>query len=84
MTQELLAVINKYRNEGVFISDEEAEDICKFCLRKMEITNIPNKEEYLPMLYEDELKNYLFRRAVNATSMLYRIEKEGIDNVQCM
>ena len=35
-------------------------------------------EEYLPLLFKDEVKNYLFRCSVNATTFLRRLEAEGI------
>lgn len=36
------------------------------------------EEEYLPLLFKDEVKNYLFRCSVNATTFLRRLEAEGI------
>ena len=39
---------------------------------------IENREEYLPLLFKDEVKNYLFRCSVNATTFLRRLEAEGI------
>ena len=37
-----------------------------------------DREEYLPLLFKDEVKNYLFRCSVNATTFLRRLEAEGI------
>lgn len=48
------------------------------CNRKMDISKIENREEYLPLLFKDEVKNYLFRCSVNATTFLRRLEAEGI------
>lgn len=76
MTQKLWEVVNKYREKGILISDEEAESVCRFCDRKMDIAKIQNREEYLPLLYKDELKNHLLGRAINATAMLRMIKKE--------
>ena len=58
------------------IANEDAEHIRHFCFRKMEIGKIQNKEEYLPHLFKDEIRNYLFRKSVNATSMLRMEGKE--------
>ena len=78
MTEELRSIIAEWRGKGVRISDEEAEDILQFCKRKMDICRIQNQEEYLPLLYRDEVKNYLFRCSVNATTMLRRMKEEGL------
>lgn len=78
MTHELWEIVNEYRNKGVSISDGEAMGVRDFCLRKMKVAKIQNQEEYLPLLYADELKNHLFRLAVNATTMLLTIEKEMV------
>lgn len=76
MTQHLWEIVAKYRNAGVPITDEEAESVCKFCYRKMEVGKIMDREEYLPLLFADEIRNYLLRLAVNATTMLRMIGEE--------
>ena len=81
MTQTLWEMVKDYRKVGISISDKEAESIFDFCIRKMERVKIKNREEYLPLLYADELKNYLVRTAVNATSLLMMYGKEARSNV---
>lgn len=81
MTQELREIVEGYRDKGIQLTDEEAEDVRKFCIRKMEVAGIQNKEEYLPLLYADEIRNYLFRMSVNATTMLRMMGKEAVANV---
>lgn len=81
MTQELKEVVEGYRDKGIQLTDEEVEDVCKFCIRKMEVARIQNKEEYLPLLFADEIRNYLFRMSVNATTMLRMMGKEAVANV---
>lgn len=56
MTEELWAIINAWREKGVAISDDEAEQVRQLCVRKMDITGTENPDEYLPMLYADEVK----------------------------
>ena len=75
MTEELQDIIAEWRNKDVPISDEETEYILWYCNRKMDVCKIENREEYLPLLYADELKNYLARRALNATTMLRKRRK---------
>lgn len=70
MEEKLQRIVNDYRNQGIMISNEDVEYIRHFCFRKMEVGKIQNKEEYLPRLFKDEIRNYLFRKSVNATSML--------------
>lgn len=78
MDEKQWEVVKEYRKNGVFITDREAEEVYGHCLRKMEFCRIGSWEEYLQLLYADEVRNYLFRRAVNATTMLRKLEKEGI------
>lgn len=70
-------IIAEWRSKDVQISDEEAEDILSFCKRKMKVAKIQNPEEYLPLLFRDEVKNYLFRCSVNATTILRKMKEEG-------
>lgn len=76
MTQQLLEIVGEYRDRGVPITDQEAENVCDYCYRKMEAGKIENREEYLPLLFEDEMRNYLLRLAVNATTMLRTMGEE--------
>lgn len=78
MSDELKEIVDEYRAEEIHISDEEAEMVLNLCNRKMDICKIEKREEYLPLLFKDEVKNYLFRRAVNAKTFLRRLEAEGI------
>lgn len=76
MTKELLDLVNEFRSDGIIITDEEAEDVYSMCLKKMEISRIQDRETYLPILFRSELRNYLFRRMVNATTMLKSLGTE--------
>ncbi len=84
MTQELWKVVGRCRDKGMLLSDCEAEKVCCYCYRKMEAAGIREQEEYLPVLYENELRDYLLRRAVNATTVLQMIGKEMLWNVYGM
>ena len=77
-SEELQKIVDEYREKEIHISDEEAEQILWLCNRKMDICKTENREEYLPLLFKDEVKNYLFRCSVNATTFLRRLEAEGI------
>lgn len=83
MTEALQEIITEWRNKDIPISDEETEYILRYCNRKMDVCKTENREEYLPLLYADEVKNYLFRRAVNATTMLRKLEKELKEEDRC-
>lgn len=78
MNEELKEIVEGYRTEGIHISDEEVNEILWLCNRKMEISKIEDREEYLPLLFKDEVKNYLFRRGVNAVTLLRSLEAKGI------
>lgn len=83
LTEELQGIIAEWRSKDIPISDEEAEYILWYCNRKMDVCKIENREEYLPLLYTDEVKNHLFRGAVNATTMLRELEKEVKEEGKC-
>lgn len=76
MTKQLWEIVGEYREKGVPITNEEAEEVCEFCCRKMEVGKVENREEYLPLLFADEIRNYLFRMAVNATTALRMMGEE--------
>lgn len=81
MNHKLQEIADSFREKGAMLSDLEAEDIVSYCKRKMEVAKVRNKEEYLPLLYRDEVKNYIFRRAVNATTTLRFMGEEAVLNV---
>lgn len=83
MTEELQGIIEGWRSKGVSIPDEEAEYILRYCNRKMDVCKIENRQEYLPLLYADEVKNHLFRRSVNATTMLRMLGEELKEEGKC-
>ena len=78
MTEELKNILAEWRNKGIRISDEEAEHLLWHCKRKMEVAKVSNQEEYLPFLYKDEVKNYLYRKSINATMILRKMKEEGV------
>ncbi len=79
---ELQEVVKEYRSKGCHLSDEEVEYIHWYCGRKMEVAQVENREEYLLLLFADEVKNHLFRKAINTTAILRILEKEGAICVQ--
>lgn len=78
MPEILKGIIAEWRSKGVHISDEEAEYLFWYCKRKMKIAKVSNPEEYLPLLYDDEVKNYLYRQSINATTILMKMKEEGV------
>lgn len=79
--EEIANIAEQCRAEGYIISDSEIDEIIRHCIRKMEVAGIEDKERYLPMLFEDELKQYFIRRAINAVTLMREITKEAEINV---
>lgn len=79
--EEIANIVEQCRAEGYIISDSEIDEIIRHCIRKMEVAGIEGKEMYLPMLFEDELKQYFIRSAINAVALLREITKEAEINV---
>lgn len=81
MPDKLWKVVEEWRNKGAAVTDEMADDVYRFCLRKMEAAKVENPDEYINLLYPDEIKNHLFRLSVNATTILRKIGMEDDINV---
>lgn len=78
MTQELWNMVNKVREKGIEVTDEDAEKILQHCYRKMEVAGIRNPDEYLLLLYADELKNHLIRGAINTATKFLNMVLEAV------
>ena len=61
-------VRKKMESEGMILTQAEFEVIVKCARRKLEVCK--KDESYLPLLLEDEIKNYFFRITVNAAGLL--------------
>lgn len=63
----LMELIEEYRNKGIHITEDDIDKIYRICLRKMEIGRIENKRDYLPLIFSDEVKNFIIRQQINAS-----------------
>lgn len=71
--------VTELRARGFDISDEEVKQAEQHCLRKIKAAG--KNEEYLEILFKDVLREYLFRRTLNAINLLSMME---VEDVQCM
>ncbi len=69
-------IVQEYRQKGFGISEQEVEKVLLFSKRKIGMMNLPDPEQYLELLFQDELKNYIYRNVVNTIS-LQRIAGKG-------
>lgn len=81
---EIDDIVSDWVKKGVHISQETVDYVLWYCERKMDVNGIENREEYLPLLFKDELKNHLFRQYVNATTMLRAAERECVECAACV
>ena len=81
---EIDDIVSEWVNKGVHISQETVDYVLWYCERKMDVNGIENRKEYLPLLFRDELKNYLFRQAVNATTLLREAERKCAECAACV
>lgn len=84
MKKEIEDIVKRRRKEGDNITDEDVEAAIQFCMRKMDVAGIDNKEEYLPLLFEDELNHFLVRTTINVITILREMVKETDKNVCVM
>ena len=61
------------RTLGFAIDDETAEEVLDYAKRKCELNHKPN--EYLPLLYENELTDYFMRLAINLRGEMNRVQR---------
>ena len=73
MPEELKRITAGFSETAGGVTDSEADEIFRICLRKMEICGIENQEKYLPLLFRDEVKNFIIRRGINAVTELRRM-----------
>lgn len=71
--------VKELRAGGFDISDEEVRQAEQHCLRKIKAAG--KGEGYFEMLFPDVLREYLFRKTLNAISLLSMME---VEDVQCM
>lgn len=71
--------VRELRNDGFDISDEEVRQAELHCRRKIKVAG--EDEGYFTILFPDVLREYLFRRTLNAISLLSMME---VEDVQCM
>ena len=72
--EELYKHVDKLRGQGIHITDEEVKEVYMYCLRKMEVAKVENPEQYIELLYPDELKHYIMRHGINACTILRQME----------
>lgn len=71
--------VKELRAGGFDISDEEVRQAEQHCLRKIKVAG--KDKGYFEMLFPDVLREYLFRKTLNAISLLSMME---VEDVQCM
>lgn len=61
------------RTLGFAIDDETAEEVLAYAKRKCELNHKP--DEYLPLLYENEMTDYFMRLAINLRGEMNRVQR---------
>ena len=74
MPEGLKKYIDVLRLQGIYITDTEAEEVYQYCFRKMEVANVEMPEQYIELLYPDELKHYIMMHGINACTILRQME----------
>lgn len=81
--KQIEEIVAEYVRKGIHVSQEVVDYLIWYCNRKMDVAKVENREEYLPLLFEDEIRNYYYRQSVNATTLLRMLGKEGIVCAKC-
>ena len=72
-------IADNIRYGNLSATDEEVRQAEQHCLRKIKVAG--KGEGYFEMLFPDVLREYLFRKTLNAISLLSMME---VEDVQCM
>lgn len=80
--EEISKIVREFRENVCRIDDEEVEEVIELCKRKIFISG--KTEDYMEFLLPDELKHYCIRRAINATTILRKMQKEGAICARCV
>jgi hypothetical protein len=81
MTADTEKIAQTYRDAGHVLSEEDCEKVYGLCERKMELCKIEDRDSYMPLLFHDELRNFLVRRFMNMLSMTLMDAEEVRSNV---
>lgn len=74
LTPELAEIVAEVQEKTEYIfCPVEIADILAYTHRKCEING--KGEDYIPILFENELRDYLMREAINFMSMKKQLEK---------
>lgn len=77
MEETLQKIVDDLNSQGYGIFKEDAEQVRKLCERKMDICHIKDREAYLPVLFADEIMNFVIRRMITNRS-LYTERSTGL------
>lgn len=68
ITAETKKVREDMEKQGYVLTEEEYQIILEYTIRKSD--RCGNGRDYVPLLLEDEIKNYYFRNTVTAISLI--------------
>ncbi len=66
---------------GYWFDDDEIEWVLRFTERKIEING--KGDDYLPILFENELRDYIARAAINVRGLMNLAKKGRTDGSDC-
>ena len=72
--KELKKIIKRYEDKGIHLRKENVLKLITLCERKMTLAKIENKTQYMPLIFEDELKNMVIRDGINEITKAYMTE----------
>ncbi len=74
---EISFIVTNLRSKGAEITDGEKDKVLWICKRKMELAGIEDRENYLPLLFEDELNHMVFRKTCNSITRELESHRKG-------
>ena len=70
-------LVANYRKKGYEITEQDLEIVRNRCESKIHRINISNRQIYMPLLFADELKDYIYCKTINSYFLeLNRISQE--------
>lgn len=70
--KELQEVVERYRSKGCDISETDVKRAYRIAKRKIEICGKDN--DYMLLMFENEIRNAIFRKSINAITEIRRLQ----------
>ncbi|MFR8549480.1 MAG: hypothetical protein ACLVDG_00345 [Coprococcus sp.] len=62
-------IVESYKRKGFDVSFQDVNEVREICKAKLKAAKFEDKRFYMPILFADEMKNYIYRKTINEYSL---------------